>query len=67
MGLNHTGPLIWGIFFSIVSTTVVHKSWLVESTDAEPSIQRDHRHTEPVDTEGQLQLTSGFLLHGGRG
>ena len=41
MGLNCMDPLIRG-YFSIVNTTVLHGDpWLVDSTDAEPQIQRN--------------------------
>ena len=34
MGLNCKGPLTHGVF-SLVSTTVLHNPWLVESADTE--------------------------------
>ena len=40
MGLNCMGPLICGVLFSIVNTTVLHDPWLVESTDGEEPLMQ---------------------------
>lgn len=47
MGLNCAGSPRHG-FFSIANTSVPHNPWLVESSDAEQWIQRNHRERGPT-------------------
>ena len=49
------------IFFSIVNTSVIHNSWLVESADAEPQIRKNHI----LYTERDYKLSVVFQLWGG--
>ena len=46
-GLNSAGALIHG-FLKVVNTTVLYDPGLVESTDAEPWIQRNHIYGVPT-------------------
>ena len=47
MYLNYVGPLT-GRFLKVVNTTVLYDPGLVESTDAEPWIQRNHVRGVPT-------------------
>ena len=44
MGLNDMSPLICGFFFSLINTTGLHNSRLVQSLNVEPQVQRNPQH-----------------------
>lgn len=61
MCLNCMGPLIFGFFFSVINTTILHDLQLTEFADTEPRMQRKLGYKETAYMEGQLEVLLGFL------